>query len=214
MSKKDLQKQLSDKADEPSTVINMTRQDEDTEPSIFYRCVCPNCGKDSLNLIDSGVFTRSPALGITSDGEIGCAHTELEGGYELGIYCRACGHQVCSDDSFTNECEDEFLSEWVKSNGDARSTLAFACPKCGSQELQQIEIDLEFSTDVVAVCPPDSPGNEPLVAVTHLREIDNRGSFRYRCSRGHELAKDDGRPVQNADELVAWLKARSVVNKG
>ena len=117
MSKKDRQKELSEKANEPSTVGNMTRQDEDTEPSIFYRCVCPNCGKDTLNVIDSGVFTRSPALGITSDGEVGCSRSELHGDYELGIYCRACGHQVCSDHSFTTECEDEFLSEWVKSNG-------------------------------------------------------------------------------------------------
>jgi hypothetical protein len=66
----------------------------DAEPSVFYRRPCPECAKDTLNLIDSGVFMRSPILGITSDGEVGCLHTELAGDYQLGIRCRHCGESL------------------------------------------------------------------------------------------------------------------------
>ena len=182
---------------------------QDGKPPVFYRRPCSECGQNALNLIESGLFTRSPILGITSDGEIGCSGTELDGDYELGIYCRSCGQQVCSDSSLANECGDEFLSGWAKAATEAPPTLPFVCSTCDSQELHQVEVGIEFSHAVVAVCEADPPGNGPLIAVSHLREIGGRGTYRYRCSQGHELAKDDGTPVETAEELVEWLKARS-----
>jgi hypothetical protein len=78
MSKKDLQKELEEKANEPSTVANTTRRDDDKEPSVFYRCVCPECGKDTLDLSGLGVFFRSEFLGVTNEGEFGCGALELD----------------------------------------------------------------------------------------------------------------------------------------
>jgi hypothetical protein len=182
---------------------------QDGKPSVFYRRPCPECRKDTLDFIDFGVSMRSLILGITSDGEIGCSRAELEGDYKLGIYCRSCGHQVCSDSSLTNECSDEFLSEWAKSAIKARTAPPFVCSTCDSQELHQVEVGIEFSHAVVAVCEADAPGNGPLIAVSHQRETGGRGTYRYRCSQGHELANDDGTPVETAEELVAWLKTLS-----
>jgi hypothetical protein len=214
MSKKDLQKDLEKEAIEPSIVHSEPQQENEAEPPLFYRCVCPECGEDAFHVIDSGVYTSSPVFGITGDGEVGCSHTELDGGYELGIYCRDCGHQACSDDSFTEKCGYEFLAEWAKSNGVARTKLPFDCPECDSQELNKVEIGIEFSTAVVAVCESDSADAHPIVAVSHIRDIDHRGSYRYRCSRGHEIAKDDGSPVETPEELVGWLKSRPAIDKG
>jgi hypothetical protein len=157
----------------------------DGEPSVFYRLPCSECGKDAIDLIDSGVSMRSPVLGITSDGEIGCSRTELEGDYELGIYCRNCGHEVCGVLSETGEVGDEFLSEWAKSAIEVRTAPPFVCPKCHSQELHQVEVGIEFSHAVVAVCESDDSGNAPLMALSNLREIGGRGSYRFRCSRNH-----------------------------
>jgi len=73
---------------------------------------------------------------------------------------------------------------------------------------------MELSHEVVAVCEPIGPDNAPLVAVSHGRNIDGSGTYRYRCSHGHELARDDGYPVETSKELVEWLKARSAVDQG
>jgi hypothetical protein len=206
MSEKVFDKEIIEKADKPSTVDNVTHEDEESEPLVFYRCVCPECGANALKVFDSGVFTQSPVLGITNDGEIGCSHTELGGGYDLAVYCRSCGHHICKD-SFTNVCTEDLLFEWAESHGEARNVLAFGCPKCDSHELVKVEIGVELSSEVVAVCESDSPDAPPIVAVSHIRDIDRGGSYKYRCSRGHELAKDDGGPVQTPEELVEWLKA-------
>jgi hypothetical protein len=212
MSEKNILKGMKVKVNRPSDDKNVTPQYG--EPSVVYSRPCPECGHNALNLIESGLFTRSPVLGITSNGEIGCSRTELEGDYELGIYCRDCGHQVCSDSSLTNGCSDGFLSEWAESAVEARTALPIGCPKCDSQELYQVEVGIEFSHAVLAVCESDAPGNGPLIAVSHLREIGGRGTYRYRCSRNHELAKEDGSPVETAEELVDWLKAHSTGVRG
>jgi hypothetical protein len=214
MSKKDHAKELREQASEHSTIDSVTRPDETLEPPVFYRCTCPECGEAALNCIESGLFMRSRVLGITSDGEIGCYRTELEGGYELGLLCRHCGHQVCTEYSESEPCEEDFLISWARSHGEALATLSFECPKCDSQELHKVEIGIEFSTAVVAVCESNAPGAPPLVALSHLRDTDGGGSFRYRCSKGHELAKDDGSPVETDEELIEWLKAHHDANKG
>jgi hypothetical protein len=207
MSERNVLKGMKVKVNRPSDDKNANPQN--AKPSVFYRRPCSGCGKDELDLIDSGIFTRSPILGITSDGEIGCSSTELEGDCELGIYCRDCGHQVCSESSLTNKCSDEFLSEWAKSAIAARPALPFACSTCDSPELHQVEVGIESSHAVVAVCEADAPGNAPLIAVSHQRETGGRGTYRYRCSQGHELVKEDGTPVETAEELADWLKAHA-----
>jgi len=214
MSKIDLHEEMIDEANETSADDGAGRSGEEGRALVFYRRRCPECGKDALNLIDSGVFMRSPIVGITSDGEIGCSYTELEGDFEPGIYCRSCGHQVCSDSSLANACSDEFLSEWAKSAVEARTAPPFRCPDCDSLELHQVEVGIELSHEVVAVCEPVVPDSAPLVAVSHVRDIDGGGTYRYRCSQGHELAKEDGTAVETAEELADWLKARCAIDQG
>lgn len=185
----------------------------DTDSAVFHQLTCSGCGGNEFILIDSGTFTESPVLGITEHAEIGCARTTLEGDYELGVYCRSCDHQISGMHAFNEHFENESLLEWAKSNGQARHTLPFSCSKCDSSQLFRIETEIEFSQEVLAVCERDSPGDDALVALSFLRDIGGRGISRYRCSRGHELAKDDGTPVETSEELVAWLKARSAIHE-
>jgi len=105
---------------------------------LLHLVPCSECGQNALNVIDSGLFSRSPILGITSDGAIGCAQTEVDGDYKLGVYFRSCGHRVCGDSPFADECADEVLTEWARSAGEARAVLPFACSICGSAELRQV----------------------------------------------------------------------------
>jgi hypothetical protein len=213
MSGKCFQDEIGQEVNVTSLDNNMGHDRNETGPGTFHPVACPECGKDTLDLIDSGVSMRSPILGIASDGEVGCLYTELTGDYQLGIYCRHCGHGVCGGLSVTGEADDEIHSEWAKSPGEPRTVLPFICSKCGSRELRQVEVGITFSYAVVAVCEADVPGTAPLVALSHLRNTDGGGTYRYRCSQGHELAKDDGSPVETVDELVAWLKAQCAGDK-
>jgi hypothetical protein len=209
MSEKGFQNEMGEEVNETSMDNRLNRDRNEARPVVLHLVPCPECGKELLDLIDSGIVTRSPILGITSDGEIGCSRTELEGDYELGIYCRSCGHQVCSDFSLANECGDEFLSGWAKAATEARPVLPSVCSKCDSQELYQVEVGIEFSHAVLAVCESNAPGSAPLIAVSHQRETGGRGTYRYRCSQGHELVKEDGTLVETVEDLVDWLKAHA-----
>ena len=189
---------LCGKAKEPTT------EDEAASP-VFYRCVCPECGEDTLSLLDLDMFAESPILGATSTGEIGCSHTSLDShGCNLEIWCRSCGGPVGNPHS---------LIEWAKAQGEVRTTLPFQCPKCGSRELHRVEIGLEFVSTVVAVSVSDTPGVDPIVALSHERDLDKGEVYRYRCSSGHVLAAADGFPVQTDEELVVWLKTRQSAAK-
>jgi hypothetical protein len=205
MSEKDIHKEMSETADRPSANENVSRQE--AEHAVFYRCNCPECGRDDLNLIDSGVFLCSPVVGITGEGEIGCSHTELDGDHELGLICRECGHTVCSDYTENLECQNDLLLKWAKSHGEAVCTIPFRCPVCDSNELNKVETGIDLWTVVEAVCEAVPPNGDALEAVSPVRHFLGRIAIRYRCSSGHELAKDDGSPVENPKELVEWLKA-------
>jgi hypothetical protein len=205
MSGKYFEKEVNKEADATSVDGGGVRQE--VEPHVFYRCKCPQCGCDGLNLIDTGVFLRSTVVGITGEGEIGCSYTDLDGDHELGLICRECEHTVCSDYTENLECKNDILLKWAQSNGEAVRTLPFSCPVCDSDELSKVEVGIEFWTVVLAVSEGSSPGTAPLEALSHFRESCGRIAIRYRCSSGHELAKDDGTPVENPKELVEWLKA-------
>lgn len=214
MSEKGFQDEMGEEVNNTSLDNRLDQGRNEARPAVLHLVPCPECKKDTLDLIDSGVSIRSPIVGITSDGEVGCLYTELTGDYQLGIRCRHCGHEVCGDLSVTGEVGDEFLSKCAKSATEARPALPFVCSTCDSQELHQVEVGIEFSHAVVAVCESDALGNAPLIAVSHQRDIGGRGISRYRCSRGHELAKEDGTPVETSEELVEWLKARSAIHWG
>jgi len=212
MSNEDFQKDMSEKANEPSKVDNVPRQDEGTEPSVFYRCTCPECGEDDLELLDVGTFFRSEFLGVTNDGYFGCGDLELDGDCHWVIECGSCGHGIFD----TDVVPFDTLLDWVDAHGQAIKQLEFSCPVCGSEFLDQVET-LKRSRSVRAVYEiRDNSETEAHAEVALSFERAERGgeSVRYCCLGGHELAKDDGSPVQNVEELVVWLKARSVVDKG
>lgn len=181
---------------------------QDSEPPAFYRCRCPKCAKDELRL-ESSSSSESKLFGITSDGDTGCSPTESEHYDRDGIHCQACGHRVCGDSFNDPVCDDELLLEWAKSQGEALTPLTFVCPKCDSSMLQRIEVGIEFFNHVMAVCESDSAGSAPLVALWPIRHSRGDRSYRYRCSEGHELAKDDGNPVETPEELVQWLRSHN-----
>jgi hypothetical protein len=213
MSKKDLQKELGEKGNEPSTADNATRRDEDTELSVFYRCTCPECGENTLELSGFGVFFRSEFLGVTNEGEFGCGDLELDGEYHWVLECGSCGYRIFDTDVLPSDT----LLDWAAAHGQAINHLEFTCPVCGSECFDNVEIHLKRSRSVRAVYEiRDNSETEPHaeVALSFERAVEGGKSVRYCCARGHELAKDDGSPVQNAKELVAWLKARRVVDKG
>ncbi len=106
------------------------------------------------------------------------------------------------------ELRDEEISlEWAETTGEPMGAQFFSCPKCGLRGLSRTEMGVEFSQEVVAVCEPETRDGFPIVALGPLRDIFGGNSFRYSCSCGYELVKDDGAPVQSPEELLAWLKA-------
>jgi len=213
MSKKKYQTELMEKTGVAALDDTVKIEEKKSQPNVFYQCVCPECGKLELR-VRSGVLTELPLLGVDSGGEIGCSPAEVDVDCQLEIRCGSCRHQVCGDASLNDICSYEFLSEWATSNGQSLSTLPFTCPKCDSQELLQVEVGIESSRLVVAVCESDAPRKKPLIAIGVLRHISGGGPNRYRCPQGHELANDDGSPVATAAELVAWLKAHGSAEKG
>ncbi len=208
MTKRDFPNEMTEKVKETSLDDSIDRANPEELPAVFHRVTCPECGEDNLSLFDFGVFLRSDFLGMTGEGKKGCGHVELDGDYEYVVECRSCGHRVFDDPS----CTEEELMQWASEAGEDKRILPFHCSVCDSTSLSEIRTGVEIVRDVVAVCEvsqDDGPEEQPLVALVPDKEIWVHGPIRYRCARGHELAKDDGTPVESAEELVAWLNARS-----
>ena len=178
-------------------------------PTIFYRVLCcPQCGEESLSLLDFGPHLRGGFLGMTSTGDKGCDRIELEGGHQYVVVCYSCGHQVFRGPSATTEQ----LMEWAVAEGQPRETLTFSCPVCGSHSLSQIMTGVEIVREVAAVYTIHRESEtEPQAEIALIpdRATSLATAHRYRCSNGHELANDDGSPVENAEQLVEWLKTCS-----
>ena len=213
MTKKDYQKEVIEKSKEASPDHSVEQAGQKALPEVFHRLTCPKCEEDTLSLYDFGVFLRSDFLGMTSEGEKGCGHIELDGDYEYVVMCRSCGYRVFEDLS----CTEEQLMQWASDAGEETRILPFHCSVCDSTSLSEIRTGVEIVRDIVAVCEvskDDEPEEQPLVALVPDKQMWFRGPTRYRCARGHELAKDDGTPVETEQELIAWLKARSASGNG
>jgi len=212
MSDKDFHEEQIEKANCPSVDENVISQEQKSDSPVFYRCTCPECGEDTLELFDYGLFSRSKFLGVTNDGEFGCGHLEMDGEYQWVLECSSCGHKAFDTDLLPSDT----LADWAETHGQPMKQLEFTCPVCGNNWLDQVEIDLKRKREVRAVYEimeksKSKPSFE--VALSFARVVVGEKSVRYCCSMGHELAKDDGSPVENAQELVEWLKARSVFDK-
>jgi len=213
MSKENLKAKAIEKGDSKSPGGELKRQEVEAKPTVFHRCTCPKCGEDNLNLFDFGVFLSGDFLGMTSEGELGCGRLELDGDYQYVVACRSCGHEAHNDLSRSNEQ----LLEWAIAHGKELEILTFSCPICESTGLCEHWTDVELFREVVAVytIPGDSETDRQAeIALLPTREIYHSAAPRYRCREGHELAKDDGTPVETKEELVEWLKAHSTHEKG
>ena len=205
MSDKHFREEGIEKANSPSVSENVILQGQKSDSPVFYRCTCPNCGKDALELHDSGVFLRCDLLGVTGEADIGCGSLELAGACERAIQCWSCGHRIYEEASL----DPDRLLEWARTHGKATNPLEFTCPVCGSHQLDQVEIEVERRRPVMAVyeiVENSEKEDYAEVALRCNRIVLGRESFRYRCTKGHELAKNDGSPVETGQELVEWLK--------
>lgn len=177
-----------------------------SESRVFYRCTCPDCGEDTLELCGLDVFFRSDFLGVTRRGEFGCGFMKLDGDYHWVIQCGSCGYEAFN----TNELSDDDLINWAAANGRAKKMLEFKCPICGSDYLDEV-----FSANRSVRAVYETSDNEDAefpaeVALSYEQAREYGEPVRYRCSNGHELAKEDGSPVETPAELVQWLKSRKV----
>ncbi len=214
MSEKDFQKEMIGKSNGTLPDDSVGQRGEEPRPPVFHRVpCCPQCGEDDLSFFDFGVFLRSDFLGMTSEGEKGCGPVEVEGDYEYVLECRSCGHRVFQEES----CSEEQLLEWAIAVGEEVEALTFRCPACGTKFLSETRTGVEIIRDIAAVYT--TPGNgeadhRAVIALVPDRQIWYSGPTRYRCPKGHELAKDDGTPVETAEELVVWLKALAASDEG
>jgi len=209
MSKYKLEKGLDGNGKSPSVGERVTHQE--SRFPVLYRCSCPECGARDMEVIDFESFSRSPALCVTGEGEIGCGEIELDGDCNLVVECQECSHQLPGYLSTSTEV----LIDLARARMDELTPLPFICPCCKSNRLSQIEIGAEFHREVVAVYTVSNEGEstgEPVVALSFDRNLCRYGPCRYRCSNGHELANDDGSPVETSAELVEWLKARGAAD--
>jgi transcription elongation factor Elf1 len=213
MSKKNLKSKAIKKTGKAKSDTGLEQRKEKIKPSRFHKCTCDECGEDALVFCDFGAYLQSDFRRMTSEGEKGCGHLELEGDYEYVVMCESCGHRIFEDVS----CSEEQILDWAIEHGKALPMLDFSCPICGSKTLSEISTGVEISREVVAVCEVSEngePEKKPLVALAPDRLFVHSRPATYRCSKGHELAKEDGTPVETAEELVEWLKARSASEKG
>jgi hypothetical protein len=213
MSKKDYQKEAIKKANSSLPDKPAEQRDEKSEPSIFHRCPCPECAEDDLELFDFGTFSRSEFLGVTNDGEFGCGDLESDGDYHWVLQCGSCGFKIFDTDVVLSDT----LLDWADAHGQAINQQQFRCPVCGDHYLNQVETHLERIRSVRAVYEiRDHSETEAHaeVALSFERVVRGGESVRYRCEMGHELAKDDGSPVETPEELVEWLKAHSTGVRG
>ncbi len=205
MTSKKLGDQLNKMADSPSGDEGRTRQG--TQLPIYYRCSCPECGGEDLELLIFGFFLRGTLLCVNTQEDIGCEDTFLEtGDYNYVLECGDCGFTLSADRARIMH----------KLMGQARTlenelqTLAFTCPVCESKHLYQLDTQATIRRSIEAVYADSAQGEkekQPVVALTYEPVMPSSGERRYECSGGHELVKVDGSPVENAEELVEWLKA-------
>jgi hypothetical protein len=180
---------------------------QDSKPSVFYRCTaCMRCGKDSLRLRGFGELDHSPFEGVTGEGTPCLGHDLLDRDCHQGITCQECGYDV----SLKGSEQSNALLEWARSTGEEIPAPGFTCPACRTHKLVQVQLEVEIYSGIAAVCEIVSgamPDKKHMVALTGERLVMGGSSYRYRCENDHELANDDGSPVETAEDLVEWLKA-------
>jgi predicted RNA-binding Zn-ribbon protein involved in translation (DUF1610 family) len=201
MAKKKGEKGINKKSKTSSANHGVTLQQN--ESTVFYRCACPECGEDALELYGRDVFFRSEFLGVTNDGEFGCGNLGLDGDYHWVIECSSCGHVAFDTDMLPTET----LLDWAAAHGKVIKELEFTCPVCGSADLLRTERGNRSVRAVYEVAENSKTKGRAEVALSFEHVMEGGKSVRYCCLEGHELAKQDRSPVGTLEELVEWLKA-------
>jgi rubredoxin len=80
----------------------------------------------------------------------------------------------------------------------------FKCPACGSETFEEILINVVQATTFNQVCV-----EEDMTEPTYLQSATEGGDLdRYQCQNcGHTLKNPDGRKIDNAHDLRAWMEA-------
>ncbi|MFC1836414.1 hypothetical protein ACFL2Q_17110 [Thermodesulfobacteriota bacterium] len=186
---------------ESSAVVNMLSGKESVsreKPPVWYRCICPECGEDALELHGLYVFPRAEFLGVTHDGEFGCGHLELDGDYHWVIECRACEYRAFDTDKLLAEP----LLEWACANGKAIEELKLTCPVCGDNSLEKTSRMSRSVRTAYETSGNEETGTHAEVALSFAPVLEYGDSVRYCCFKSHELTKEDGSPIRTAEELV------------
>lgn len=202
MAENNLENELSVKSETPSDDQAVAGQQ--TKPPVFYRCTCPECGENALELFGFGTFYRSDFLGMTDGDQFGCDYMELDGEYDWAIICRSCGHSVLEEKEVTLDN----LVEWAATHGKAVTRLehGFACPVCGSQSLEMTGETTRWVRAVYEISDNSETEAHAEVALSFGHASQGLNSGRYCCGKDHELTNPDGSPVRTPEELVEWLK--------
>jgi hypothetical protein len=211
MSEHDLLKRTKMRVHKPSDKKKVPPQG--FAPAVFSRCSCPQCGKRFLRLRGFCEPDQRFFMGVTGDGILSVGNNAPGRECDHTMGCEACGYSV----SLKNSDKSDGLLEWARSQGQEIEPLKFTCPVCGAHKLLQVETQVEIHSEIEAVHEivwDNAAEKQPVVALALDLLLRGEPSTRYRCENGHELAKDDGTPVENAEELVAWLKARSAIAEG
>jgi Zn finger protein HypA/HybF involved in hydrogenase expression len=207
MSEKDHHKGMGETAKGSS--VDQSESGREAGSAVFYRCTCPKCGENALELSGHGVFLRSEFLGVTREGEFGCGDLMLDGEYHWEIECGTCGYRPFSTDVLPAEP----LLDWAANHGQAMKQLRFTCTVCGSHSLKKVYRMSRFVRAVYEDAESEERAIYADVALSYEQVIEHGKSVRYCCSEGHGLANDDGTPVETAKQLVEWLKAQQRPNK-
>ncbi len=185
---------------------------------------CPHCGGHTLRQYDANPYYWSCTVSVwledEDDPETAQIDEESEPTYERqgdpmddpGWCCADCGRVLCYANGSSLGTEDS-LAEWLLEHcpqENPSNEIDFTCPVCGSQRLDQVGEALARSEPGPNECrslQDQEKESKPEVAVSPDLIPQGGESFRYRCINGHELANDDGTPVENQKELFEWLKA-------
>ncbi len=194
------------------------------------RFTCPSCGGHNLQQYDNTTYNRACKVSVwlkdESDPDTVQIDEDSEPFYEPigdseddpGWCCADCGG-VLYENGSPVETESS-LAEWLLEHcpqNNPSEDLDFTCPLCGSNRLDQPQIDIEKSEPVVALGQTEESGETEAGSEVALScdRIQRAGkSIRYGCSNGHELTKDDGSPVESQEELVEWLKGHQPAVEG
>ena len=189
---------LNHKEDEMKENSEMDRKDS-TGHTTIRRFKCPLCGGHRLGAVIqlSGI---QDIIGLATDGIVLRGNMELPETDYGECSCQDCDWRGAVYDDEEN-CFQQHLIE--------TTALRFTCPKCGGLELSRHRRGHTTSYPILVFYPDVAENIVQVTADAYGRE-DHGGQFSYGCgSCDYSLADEEGKPIADADNLIAWLQSHS-----